>query len=93
MTQESDCEMESAEAVSTKTTDEKPSKGSKHSSITSIPGSKNPTTGIKYTPLEQQVVALKAKHPNTVLFIECGYKYRFFGEDAEVSSNNLVVMI
>lgn len=91
MTQESDCEMESAEAVSTKTTDEKPSKGSKHSSITSIPGSKKPTTGIKYTPLEQQVVALKAKHPNTVLFIECGYKYRFFGEDAEIAAKVLKI--
>ena len=85
MTQESDCEMESEEAMFTKKTDEKLSKSSKNSSVGSVSGSKKPITGIKYTPLEQQVVALKAKHPNTVLFIECGYKYRFFGDDAEVS--------
>ena len=39
---------------------------------------------VKYTPLEQQVVDIKAQNPDTVLFVECGYKYRFFGEDAEV---------
>lgn len=39
---------------------------------------------IKYTPLELQVVELKEKYPDALLFIECGYKYRFFGEDAEV---------
>ncbi|XAR66206.1 hypothetical protein NMG60_11012345 [Bertholletia excelsa] len=37
----------------------------------------------KYTPLEQQVVELKAKYPDVLLMIEVGYRYRFFGEDAE----------
>ncbi|PHU22980.1 DNA mismatch repair protein MSH3 [Capsicum chinense] len=37
----------------------------------------------KYTPLEQQVVELKAKYPDVLLMIEVGYKYRFFGQDAE----------
>nr|XP_016434374.1 PREDICTED: DNA mismatch repair protein MSH3-like [Nicotiana tabacum] len=37
----------------------------------------------KYTPLEQQVVELKAKYPDILLMIEVGYKYRFFGQDAE----------
>ncbi|KAL3524262.1 hypothetical protein ACH5RR_017096 [Cinchona calisaya] len=37
----------------------------------------------KYTPLEQQVVELKAKYPDVLLMVEVGYKYRFFGEDAE----------
>nr|GMC98505.1 DNA mismatch repair protein MSH3 isoform X1 [Ipomoea batatas] len=37
----------------------------------------------KYTPLEQQVVELKAKYPDVLLMIEVGYKYRFFGVDAE----------
>ena len=36
------------------------------------------------TPLERQVAELKRKHPNVVMFVECGYRYRFFGEDAEV---------
>ena len=38
----------------------------------------------KYTPLEQQFVDLKEKYPDAILFVECGYKYRFFGDDAEV---------
>ena len=41
---------------------------------------------IKYTPLEQQVVDIKEQRPDVLLCVECGYKYRFFGEDAEVSS-------
>ena len=44
----------------------------------------NKTTKTKYTPLETQFVEIKKQYPDAVLFIECGYKYRFFGEDAEV---------
>ena len=44
--------------------------------------------GVKYTPLEMQVLAVKAKHPDAVLFVECGYRYRFFGEDAEVKKSD-----
>lgn len=40
----------------------------------------------KFTPLETQVVDLKAKYPNCLLLIEVGYKFRFFGEDAKVKS-------
>ncbi|RDY12800.1 DNA mismatch repair protein MSH3, partial [Mucuna pruriens] len=36
-----------------------------------------------YTPLEQQVLDLKAKYPDVLLMVEVGYKYRFFGQDAE----------
>ena len=39
---------------------------------------------VKYTQLEQQFVEIKEKYQDAVLFVECGYKYRFFGEDAEV---------
>lgn len=39
----------------------------------------------KYTPLEKQVLEFKMKHPGVLLLIEVGYKFRFFGEDAEVS--------
>ncbi|KAK4734507.1 hypothetical protein R3W88_008768 [Solanum pinnatisectum] len=38
---------------------------------------------LKYTPLEQQVVELKTKYPDVLLMIEVGYRYRFFGQDAE----------
>lgn len=40
------------------------------------------TGRVKLTPMEQQVVDLKAKHPGVLLLVECGYRYRFFGEDA-----------
>ena len=46
----------------------------------------NPKTKSQYTPLELQFIDLKAKYSDAVLFVECGYKYRFFGEDAEVLS-------
>lgn len=38
----------------------------------------------KFTPLETQVVELKAKYPGCLLLVEVGYKFRFFGEDAKV---------
>ena len=37
---------------------------------------------VKYTPLEQQVLALKKSRPDALLMVECGYRLRFFGEDA-----------
>ncbi|XP_045249894.2 DNA mismatch repair protein Msh3 isoform X2 [Macaca fascicularis] len=37
-----------------------------------------------YTPLELQYIEMKQQHKDAVLCVECGYKYRFFGEDAEV---------
>lgn len=41
------------------------------------------------TPLESQVVALKAKYPDCLLLIEVGYKFRFFGQDAKIASKVL----
>ncbi|KAK3098520.1 hypothetical protein FSP39_020282 [Pinctada imbricata] len=51
----------------------------------------NKRTKTKYTPLEQQYVEIKGKHPSAVLLIECGYKYRFFGEDAEIAAKVLKI--
>ena len=39
----------------------------------------------RYTPLEKQFLEVKAHYEDTLLFVECGYKYRFFGGDAEVN--------
>ncbi|KAL6844331.1 hypothetical protein ACP4OV_026004 [Aristida adscensionis] len=39
-----------------------------------------------YTPLEQQVVDIKARHPDVLLMVEVGYRFRFFGEDAAVAA-------
>ena len=47
---------------------------------------------INYTPLEQQVIAIKAKYPDCVLAIEVGYKYRFFGQDAKIASKELNIV-
>ncbi|CAI8604502.1 unnamed protein product [Vicia faba] len=51
-----------------------------------LPSSSQP---VKFTPLEEQVVELKAKHPDVLLMIEVGYKYRFFGQDAETAARVL----
>ncbi|KAJ1868413.1 Mismatch repair protein msh3 [Coemansia sp. RSA 989] len=48
--------------------------------------------GIKYTPLEVQVLDAKQKHPDMLLAVEVGYKYRFFGEDARIASQVLGIM-
>ena len=49
----------------------------------------NATISKQYTPLEQQYISIKAQYPSAILFVECGYKYRFFGEDAELASKTL----
>ena len=41
---------------------------------------------VKYTPLEQQFIELRDQYPTVLLLVECGYKYRFFGEDAKVTA-------
>ncbi|KAI5804205.1 muts domain V-domain-containing protein [Peziza echinospora] len=46
----------------------------------------------KLTPLEKQVVDIKLKNPDTVLVVEVGYKFRFFGEDARTASKELSIM-
>uniref|UniRef100_A0A672ZEF6 DNA mismatch repair protein MSH3 n=1 Tax=Sphaeramia orbicularis TaxID=375764 RepID=A0A672ZEF6_9TELE len=45
-----------------------------------------------YTPLEQQVIQLKQKHKDALLAVECGYKYRFFGDDAEIAAKELNIV-
>lgn len=42
-----------------------------------------------YTPLELQYLDMKQQHKDAVLCVECGYKYRFFGEDAEIAAREL----
>lgn len=49
----------------------------------------NPTMAQKFTPLETQVVDLKARYPGCLLLVEVGYKFRFFGEDAIIASRVL----
>lgn len=58
---------------------EKRNSSSKHKRVAEIGPS-----GQAYTPLELQVRQLKRDNPGTVIMVEVGYKYRFFGEDAKV---------
>ncbi|CAL9062055.1 unnamed protein product [Musa banksii] len=62
-----------------------PSSSSSSSAAAAKPLPQNPA----YTPLEQQVLDLKTKYPDVLLMIEVGYKYRFFGDDAEIAARVL----
>ncbi|KDR81784.1 hypothetical protein GALMADRAFT_152606 [Galerina marginata CBS 339.88] len=46
-------------------------------------------SGQPYTPLEQQVLRLKKENVGTVLLVEVGYKYKFFGDDAKIADKEL----
>ncbi|KAL4774238.1 DNA mismatch repair protein msh3 [Aspergillus nidulans var. acristatus] len=48
--------------------------------------------GGKLTPMEKQVIEIKKKHMDTILLIEVGYKFRFFGEDARVAAKELSIV-
>ncbi|KAJ2300411.1 Mismatch repair protein msh3 [Coemansia sp. RSA 353] len=69
-------------------------------SVLATPGSLEGTSlqlvermpGVKYTPLETQVLDAKKSHPDTLLAVEVGYKFRFFGEDARIASRVLGIM-
>lgn len=48
--------------------------------------------GSKLTPLEKQVLEIKRKHMDTLLIVEVGYKFRFFGEDARIAAKELHIV-
>ncbi|KAJ2798243.1 Mismatch repair protein msh3, partial [Coemansia guatemalensis] len=48
--------------------------------------------GVRYTPLEEQVLEAKQQYADTVLVVEVGYKFRFFGEDARIAARVLGIM-
>ncbi|VVT43754.1 uncharacterized protein SAPINGB_P000131 [Magnusiomyces paraingens] len=52
---------------------------------------KKSTTKKKLTPMNQQYVDLKSQHKDIILFIEIGYKYYLFGEDAQIASKELKI--
>ena len=43
----------------------------------------------QYTPLERQVLQLKAENPGMLLLVEVGYKMKFFEQDARIASQVL----
>lgn len=46
----------------------------------------------KLTPMERQVIDIKRKHMDTLLVVEVGYKFRFFGEDARIAAKELSIV-
>ncbi|KAG0259395.1 Mismatch repair protein msh3 [Mortierella polycephala] len=68
-------------------TQQQPSKSTTMSRNTSA---KKATKSV-YTPLEKQFMEIKEQHPDAILCIEVGYKFRFFGEDAQIASRELSI--
>lgn len=48
-----------------------------------------PSKSHKLTPLTQQYIDIKKNHMDTILAVEVGYKYHFYGEDATIVSKEL----
>jgi DNA mismatch repair protein MSH3 len=46
----------------------------------------------KLTPMEIQFLDIKRKHIDTLLIVEVGYKFRFFGEDARIAAKELSIV-
>lgn len=46
----------------------------------------------KLTPMEVQFLDIKRKHMDTVLIVEVGYKFRFFGDDARIAAKELSIV-
>lgn len=46
----------------------------------------------KLTPMEKQVIDIKQANSDTLLVIEVGYKFRFFGEDARIAARELGIV-
>lgn len=62
----------------------KPTKGKK--------GAATKKAGSKLTPMEKQYLDIKRKHLDTVIVMEVGYKFKFFGEDARIASKELGIV-
>jgi DNA mismatch repair protein MSH3 len=62
----------------------KPTKGRK--------GAATKKATLKLTPMELQYLDIKRKHLDTVIVMEVGYKFKFFGEDARTASKELGIV-
>ncbi|KAJ8078692.1 Mismatch repair protein msh3 [Marasmius tenuissimus] len=49
-------------------------------------------SGEPYTPLEKQVLQLQKENVGTLLMVEVGYKYKFFGDDAKAAAKELGIV-
>lgn len=56
------------------------------------PAKKKGTKTGKLTPMEKQVIEIKHDNKDTLLVVEVGYKFRFFGEDARIAAKELGIV-
>ncbi|CCU74885.1 DNA mismatch repair protein Msh3/DNA mismatch repair protein msh3 [Blumeria hordei DH14] len=57
-----------------------------------LPVSKGKKKTGKLTPLEIQFLEIKKDHMDTILIVEVGYKFKFFGEDARLAARELSIV-
>jgi len=57
-----------------------------------VKGKKKGAKTGKLTPMEIQFLDIKRKHMDTILIVEVGYKFRFFGEDARIAAKQLSIV-
>ncbi|KAL8800576.1 MAG: hypothetical protein Q9182_005087 [Xanthomendoza sp. 2 TL-2023] len=55
-------------------------------------GTASKKTSSKLTPMERQVLEIKRSHMDTLLVVEVGYKFKFFGEDARTAAKELSIV-
>ena len=80
-----DGELEGDDAEEAAEDDLKPAK----KGLKSVTGRKGTS---KLTPMEKQFLDIKRKHLDTILIVEVGYKFKFFGEDARVAAKELSIV-
>ncbi|KAM6148466.1 DNA mismatch repair protein Msh3 [Erethizon dorsatum] len=84
------CSEESRSQSNPKDSEFGPSRGSpERFQKPSDPKAFNKRSKSAHTPLELQYLEVKQQHPDAILCVECGYRYRFFGEDAEIAAREL----
>ncbi|KAM8778289.1 DNA mismatch repair protein Msh3 isoform 2-T2 [Rhynchonycteris naso] len=78
-------------AVSSEDSKSQTSQKGSYQNLQKIFDSKPPDKRTKsaYTPLELQYIEVKQQQKDAILCVQCGYKYRFFGEDAEIAAQEL----
>ncbi|KAL8700576.1 MAG: hypothetical protein Q9201_005370 [Fulgogasparrea decipioides] len=82
--EDDDAEVEDPEGAGLDEGAKAPHKGKKGNKVQKSSG--------KLTPMEKQVLEIKRSHMDTLLVVEVGYKFRFFGEDARTAAKELSIV-
>jgi DNA mismatch repair protein MSH3 len=74
------------------TTSKKKKKTNSKSKKKATPKKTSSSSKPKYTPLEQQVLKIKKEYPGVCLFVEVGYRFKLYGDDALNASKVLGII-